>query len=213
MSILGILGEKEGMTQVFDDDGTALPVTAIEAGPCPVVQVKTEESDGYTAVQVGFGEASGDKKDKLPWKGHFERAGVEPCKHLREFPVLDPDEYEPGDDVTVEIFEDVDLVDVSGVTKGHGFSGMVKRHGANTGPKAHGSRSVREPGAIGHAADPSRVFPGKEMPGQHGNEQRTMQNLEVVRVDADRNLLLVKGSVPGPKGGLLDVMISKKEQR
>ncbi len=213
MSVIGLLGKKAGMTQVFKDDGTAIPVTVLEAGPCTVVQLKTEETDGYTAVQLGFGQASRQERENQAFSGHFEEAGVEPKKHLREFPVLDVEAYEPGDEVTVEIFEDVEKVNVRGTTKGRGFSGMVRRHGASTGPKSHGSRNVREPGATGQAADPSRVFKGKKMPGQYGANTDMQENLEVVRVDSDRNALLVKGSVPGHEEGVVEILFSKQDRQ
>ncbi len=212
MSVIGLIGKKAGMTQVFEGEGTAIPVTVIKAGPCVVVQRKTEDRDGYEAVQLGFGEASKSERRNQPYAGHFKKAGVEPRKHLSEFAVDDPETYEPGDEITVEIFEDVEKVDVQGTSKGHGFSGMVKRHGASTGPKSHGSRNVREPGSTGQAADPSRVFKGKKMPGQYGGDTKTMENLTVVRVDPDRDALLVKGSVPGPEDGILRITICKNEQ-
>ncbi len=212
MSVLGLLGKKAGMTQVFDEDGTAIPVTVLEAGPCVVVQVKTDESDGYTALQLGFGRPARQERENQPYAGHFEQAGVEPKKHLREFPVADVEGYEPGDDVTVDIFEDVEKVDVRGTTRGRGFSGMVRRHGSSTGPKSHGSRNIRKPGATGQAADPSRVFKGKKMPGQYGNETDTQENLEVVRVDPDRDVLLVKGSVPGHEEGIVEIYYSKQDR-
>lgn len=212
MSVIGLFGKKAGMTQVFSDDGEAIPVTVIKAGPCVVVQKKTDERDGYEAIQLGFGEASSSEEQNQPYSGHFEEAGVEPRKHLGEFPATDLSEFDLGDEVGVDIFEDVEKVDVQGTSKGHGFSGMVKRYGASTGPKSHGSRNVRRPGSTGQAADPSRVFKGKKMPGQYGADTKTMENLEVVRVDGDRDALLVKGSVPGPEDGLLRIMFSKKDR-
>lgn len=212
MSVIGLLGKKLGMTQVFDDDGQAIPVTALEAGPCTVVQVKTEDRDGYEALQLGFGDGEKDARQNQPLAGHFEKHSVEPRKHLREFPVVDPEAYESGDEITVDLFEEIDRVDVRGTTKGRGFSGMVKRHGAGTGPKTHGSRNIREPGSIGHAADPSRVFPGKRMPGQYGNQTQMMENLDVVRVDSERDVLLVKGSVPGPEDGIVEILFCKDER-
>lgn len=214
MSVIGLLGKKAGMTQVFADDGEAIPVTVLEVGPCVVVQKKTEERDGYRAVQLGYGEASNSEKRNKPYSGHFEKAGVEPRKYLREFPVTEEgDELSPGDEIGVDLFEDVEKVDVQGTSKGHGFSGMVKRYGTSTGPKSHGSRNVREPGSTGQAADPSRVFKGKKMPGQHGAKTTTVENLDVVRVDSDRNALLVKGSVPGPEEGIVEVSLSKQDRK
>jgi len=212
MSVIGLLGRKSGMTQVYDESGTAIPVTVLEAGPCVVVQVKTEDRDGYTALQLGFGEASRQERENQAYAGHFERAGVDPRKHVREFPVGSVDEYEPGDEVTVDIFGDVERVDVRGTTRGRGFSGLVRRHGASTGPKSHGSRNIRKPGATGQAADPSRVFKGKKMPGQYGAKKDMQENLDVVRVDTERDALLVKGSVPGHEEGVVEILYSKDDR-
>lgn len=201
------------MTQVFDDDSTAIPVTVLKAGPCTVVQLKTEDQDGYTAAQLGFEDGSKKAKKNQPYAGHFEKHDIEPKKHLSEFPILKDEELSPGEDLTVEMFEDIEKVDVCGTSKGKGFSGLVKRHNASTGPKSHGSRCIREPGSIGHAADPSRVFKGKKMAGQMGNAKTTIENLEVVRIIPEKEVLLVKGSVPGPNDGLVRIQASKKELR
>lgn len=211
MKTNGLLGKKKGMTQIFEDDGTAVPVTVIEVGPCTVVQVKTEETDGYQAVQLGYEEASRQDRNQ-PYNGHFEKHGIDPKKHLQEFFMLDDEEeFSPGTDLTVEMFGDVNKVDIAGTSKGKGFSGMVKRHNKSTGPKSHGSRCVRQPGAIGQAADPSRVFKGKTMSGQLGNKRKTVENLEVVRILPDKNALLVKGSVPGSEEGLVEIYLSKTD--
>lgn len=207
----GILGKKLGMTEVFDADGRVTPVTVIEAGPCTVVQRKTTENDGYEAIQLGFGE----KRENLfnrPLKGHFKRANVKPTRYLRELRVESGSEYEAGQKITVEIFSAGDVVDVTGTSKGKGFAGVVKRYGFNRGPMSHGSMYHRRVGSLG-ATDPQRVFKGRRMPGRLGGDRVTVQGLEVVRVDADRNLLLVKGSVPGPKGSLVIVKESVKPRK
>jgi len=197
-----ILGKKVGMTQIFTEDGNVIPVTVVEAGPCVVVQKKTEERDGYNAIQVGFGTIKENKVNK-PTKGHFNKAGVEYRKYLKELKLENSDQYEPGQEIKVDIFAQGDHVDVSGVSKGKGFAGVIKRWNQHRGPMSHGSKYHRGPGSMGAATDPSRVFKSKRMPGHMGHENVTVQNLEVVKVYADRNLLLVKGAVPGPKGGLL----------
>ena len=201
-----IVGKKIGMTQVFTDDGRLVPVTVVEAGPCKVVQKKTTESDGYDAVQVGFDTYAENRAKKLvnkPMTGHFKKAGVEPTRYLREFRLDNVAELEVGSDLTVTQFEAGEKIDVSGVSKGHGFTGVIQRWNQHTGPMAHGSKYHRGVGSMGANSDPSRVFKNKHMPGHYGVERVTIQNLEIVRVDAERNLLLIKGAVPGPNGGLL----------
>ncbi len=205
MSIEGILGRKLGMAQIFHEDGTAVPVTVIEAGPCTVVQVKTEENDGYSAVQLGF---STRKRVNSPQKGHMK--GLGQFRYLREFRVDDISEWEVGKKVGCEIFQEGDLVDVSGASIGRGFTGVMKRHGFHGGPRTHGqSDRARAPGSIGAGTDPGRVVKGKKMAGHMGTGQVTVKNLEVVQSDPSRNVLMVKGSVPGNEDMLLRVRRSK----
>jgi len=206
----GILGKKVGMTQFFTENGLAIPVTVIEAGPCVVVQKKTVESDGYQAIQLGFGE----KRESLfnkPLKGHFAKNNIRPRRYLREIRVEDVDAYQVGQEIKADIFAEGEKVDVVGTSKGRGFSGGIKRHGFHRGPMAHGSKYHRRPGSLG-AKGPARVFKGRRLPGHYGVERVTVQNLEVVKVDAERNLLAVKGAVPGPKGGLVLVKPSVKSR-
>lgn len=205
-----ILGKKVGMTQIFTETGESVPVTVIEAGPCTVVQKKTAERDGYTAVQLGFGEKRENLFNK-PQKGHFAKAGVKPKRYLREVRLDDVDAYQVGQEIKADIFEPGERVDVVGITKGRGFSGGIKRHGFHRGPMTHGSKYHRRPGALA-AKGPARVFKGRKLPGQYGAERVTVQNLEVVRVDAAQNLLAVRGAVPGPRGGLLTVKRSVKSR-
>lgn len=206
MTIEGILGRKIGMTQLFEDDGTAVPVTVIEAGPCVVVQVKTKEKDGYEAVQVGFGSR---KKLTKPQKGHMKDNGQ--FRFLREMHVDKIDEWEVGKKYGCEIFEPGDVVDVSGASKGHGFAGVVKRHGFHGGPKTHGqSDRWRAPGSIGAGTDPGRVIKGTRMAGHMGTQQVTVQNLKVVRSDPAKGILMVRGAVPGNEGALVKVRTAKK---
>jgi len=197
----GILGRKLGMTQVFGENGEVIPVTAIEAGPCVVVQKKTKESDGYTAIQLGFGEIRESLLTK-PERGHFKRARVKPMRYLREIRVKDDSPYDVGTEIKVDIFAKGDRVDVVGTSLGKGFAGVIKRWNFRRGPMGHGSMYHRRVGSLG-ATDPARVFKGRKLPGRMGAERVTIQNLEVVKVDPERNLLLVKGSVPGRRGGLL----------
>ena len=204
-----ILGKKIGMTQFFRADGTMIPVTVIEAGPCPVVQKKTVENDGYESVQLGFAELR-EKLANKPRKGHFAKANVKAMRYLREFRLEDAASYEVGQVVKADVFAEGDKVDVSGTSKGHGFQGVVKRHGQGRGRMTHGSHFHRAPGSMSACSDPSRVFKTKNLPGHMGSEHVTVQNLEVVRVDAERNLLLVKGAVPGAKGGLVTVKSTVK---
>lgn len=199
----GILGKKIGMTQIFDENGEVVPVTVIQAGPCYVTQIRTEERDGYRAVQLGFEEVPRKRLNK-PELGHLEKAGVPPLRYLREFPLDEGEEYELGQRIDVSIFQRGDLVDVTGYTKGRGFAGGIKRHGFRRQPKTHGqSDRERAPGAVSAGTDPGRVFKGKRMPGRFGNERVTVQNLKVMLVDPERNLLAVKGAVPGARNGLL----------
>ncbi len=199
-----ILGKKIGMTQVFTEDGNLVPVTVIQAGPCPVVQKKTVEVDGYSAVQVGYEDKKESRSNK-PEKGHFQKANVPVKKFLKEFKLDNAAELNVGDILDVEQFADGDVLDVTGTSKGHGYAGTIKRWGTHRGPMTHGSHYHRGPGSLGACSDPSRVFKGKKLPGHYGVDKVTIQNLDLVKVDKERNLLLVKGSVPGPKGGLLVV--------
>ncbi|MCL2503200.1 MAG: 50S ribosomal protein L3 [Coriobacteriia bacterium] len=199
-----ILGRKLGMTQVWSDDDKVVPVTVIEAGPCVVTQVKTAKRDGYSAIQIGFGDVK-ESKVSRPMAGHFDKAGVEAKRYLTEIRVAEDDEVQPGDLITVDAFADTGSVHVSGVSKGKGFAGVIKRHNFGGGPGGHGSHAHREPGAIGQCATPSRVFRGKRLPGHMGTNTVTVRNLDVVRIDAEQNLLLVKGAVPGAKGALLTI--------
>ncbi len=202
-----ILGRKIGMTQVWDEDDNIVPVTVIQAGPCTVSQVKTEATDGYNAVQIGFGTRKAKHVNK-PMAGHFAKAGVEPMRYLREVRVEAGEEYKPGDVVTVANFEDVKKVDVIGTSKGKGFQGRIKRWNQRRGPMSHGSHFHRHPGSIGQCAYPARVIKGVKMAGHMGNERVTVKNLKVVRVDAEQNLILVKGAVPGGRNALVAVRMA-----
>ena len=205
-----IIGKKLGMTQIFSADGKVIPVTVVEAGPCPVVQIKTTEKDGYAAVKVGFGKVE-EKDLNKPDNGQFKKAGVEPQKVLQEFKFDDCGKYAVGQSLTVETFAAGDHVDVVGLTKGHGFTGVIKRWNQHRLKMTHGVGPVhREVGSMGANSSPSRVFKNKRMPGQYGNERVTVQNLEIVKVDAARNVLLIKGAIPGPKGGIVTVTDSVK---
>ena len=208
-----ILGKKIGMTQLFLEDGRLAPVTVVEAGPCTVTQVKTEDSDGYKAVQVGFGELTEQRAQKLlnkPELGHFKKAGVDAVRYLREFRFEDVASYTVGDKITCDVFGEGDKVDVSGISKGHGYTGVIQRWNQHTGPMKHGSKYHRGVGSLSANSTPSRVFKNKHMAGQYGSEKVTVQNLEVVKVDKERNLLLIKGAVPGAKGALLVIRDSVK---
>lgn len=199
-----ILATKVGMTQIFNEDGTVIPVTVLQAGPCVVTQVKTQDNDGYSAVQVGFG----DKREKLvnkPMKGQFDKVGVSYKRFLKEFKFEDAESYELGQEIKADIFTAGDKIDATAISKGKGFQGAIKRHNQSRGPMAHGSKYHRHAGSNGACSDPSKVFKGKKMPGHMGHKRITIQNLEVVRVDAENNLLLVKGSVPGPKKSLVTI--------
>jgi len=205
----GLLGKKLGMTQVFDDEGRLIPVTVIQAGPCVVVERRLPSKHGYSAIQLGF-EAVKENKVNRPTLGHFRKAGVAPMRYLREFRVENPEEYEPGQVIDVSIFQEKERVDVTGISKGKGFQGAIKRHGFRRGPMSHGSKYHRAPGSLSASADPSRVFKGRKLPGHMGHRRVTVRGLEVVRVDPDRNLLLVKGAVPGPRGSLVSIKASTK---
>ena len=199
-----ILATKVGMTQIFNNEGVLVPVTVLQAGPCVVTQVKTEENDGYKAVQVGFV----DKREKLvnkPVKGHFDKAGVSYKRYVREFRFEDAESYALAQEIKADILAAGDKIDATAISKGKGFQGAIKRHGQHRGPMAHGSKFHRHAGSNGACSDPSKVFKGKGMPGQMGHKKITIQNLEVVRVDAEKNLLLVKGAVPGPKKSLVTI--------
>ena len=206
----GVLGEKLGMTQVFDDEGRIVPVTVVQAGPCVVTRVRTPETDGYSAVQLGFGQVDPRKVNK-PLTGHFEKAGVTPRRHLVELRTDDATEYELGQEITVEVFEAGQRIDVTGRSKGKGTAGVMKRHGFRGLGASHGTqRKHRSPGSIGGCATPGRVFKGLRMAGRAGNARVTVQNLTVHAVDAEKNLLLIKGAVPGPNGGLVLVRSAAK---
>ena len=199
-----ILTTKVGMTQVFSEDGVLTPVTVLQAGPCVVTQVKTVENDGYSAVQVGFGDIR-EKLVNKPKKGHFAKAGVTAKRFLKEFRLEDAESYTLGQEIKADVFAAGDKVDATAKSKGKGFQGAIKRHGQSRGPMAHGSKYHRHAGSNGSCSDPSKVFKGKNMPGHMGSEQVTVQNLEIVRVDTENNLLLVKGAVPGPKKSLVTI--------
>jgi len=200
----GILGKKLGMTQIFDETGKVIPVTVIEAGPCSVVQKRTPEIDGYTAIQLGFGTIK-EKNVNKPMKGQFEKAGVKPTRYLREFRFPEAEEYQVGQEVKADMFAAGEYVDVTGLTKGKGYAGVIKRWGFSRGPMSHGASLRHRPtGSLG-GRTPARVFPGRKMSGRLGNERVTIQKLQVVKVDSDRNLILIKGSVPGIKGALVEV--------
>ena len=204
-----ILGKKIGMTQIFTEDGLVIPVTVIEAGPVSVVQKKTVENDGYTAIQVGFVDAK-EKAMNKPEKGHFAKANVSGKRFLKEFRVEDDSAYNVGDEIKADVFAEGDKIDVTGISKGHGYAGTVKRWGTHRGPMTHGSGYHRGVGSMGACSTPSRVMKNKRLPGHMGVEQVTIQNLDIVKVDAEKNLILVKGAVPGPKGGILTIKDSVK---
>jgi large subunit ribosomal protein L3 len=206
----GIIGKKLGMTQIFAENGAVIPVTVIEAGPCVVTQKKTTETDGYDAIQVGYEDVSAKHVNK-PAKGHFEKAGVAAKKHLKEFRLEDATNYNVGDVIAVDTFAQGDKVDITGITKGHGYSGAVKRWGHHMLQATHGTGPIhRQVGSMGANSTPSRVFKNKKMAGQYGNEQVTVLNLEVVKVDAEKNLIAVKGAVPGAKNGIVVLRNSVK---
>ena len=207
-----ILGKKVGMTQIFDENGVVIPVTVIEAGPCSVVQVKTVETDGYNAVQMGFVDVK-EKKVNKPTKGHFAKSGVKAVKNLREFRLEDVSGVKAGDEIKVDTFVAGDNVDIQGTTKGKGFQGVIKRHGQSRGPMGHGSMYHRRPGSMGSTSTPGRVFKGKKLPGHMGVTTVTIQNLKIVKVDTDKNVILVKGSVPGNKYSVLKISKSVKASK
>ena len=204
-----IIGKKIGMTQIFDETGKVIPVTAIEAGPCVIAQIKTVETDGYDAIQLGFGDVKESKVNK-PEKGHFSKANVTPKKHLREFRLDSLEGLKVGDELKADVFSVGDSVDIQGTSKGKGFQGVIKRHGQSRGPMGHGSMYHRRPGSMGPTSTPGRVFKGKKLPGHMGRQTVTIQNLDVVAVDLDKNVILVKGSVPGVKGAILKIKMSVK---
>ncbi|EDX85131.1 ribosomal protein L3 [Synechococcus sp. PCC 7335] len=201
---VGILGTKLGMTQVFDETGNAIPVTVIQAGPCVVTQIKTEKTDGYSSVQIGYGEVK-EKALNRPKLGHLKKSGASPLRHLREYRVSDTGEFELGQALAADRFEAGQTIDVSGISIGKGFAGNQKRNNFRRGPMSHGSKNHRAPGSTGAGTTPGRVYPGKKMAGRMGSEKVTIRKLSVVRVDSDRNLLLVKGGVPGKAGTLLNI--------
>jgi len=201
---IGILGKKVGMTRLFVEHGEAVPVTVIEAGPCHVVQIKSKETDGYEAIQVGFGQKKENKINK-PARGHFKKADVPPLRFLREFRLDSAGDFQVGEQITVQIFSAGERVDISGISKGKGFSGVMKRWSFKGGRATHGAETHRAGGSIGASAFPSRVFKGLPMAGRMGGKRVTVQDLEVVRVDTEKNLLVIKGSVPGPKNGIVTI--------
>lgn len=205
-----ILGKKLGMTQIFAEDGTMIPVTVVEAGPCSVVQKKTLEKDGYIALQIGFGNIR-EKLVNKPLKGHFAKANAALARHLKEFKFNDSDAFELGSVIKADIFEKGDVVDVSGVSKGKGFQGVIKRHGQHRGPMSHGSRYHRRPGSMGACSSPSKVFKGKRLPGHTGARSVTIQNLTIVSVDTENNVILVKGALPGARGSAVSIKEAVKK--
>lgn len=206
----GILGKKLGMTQVFTEDGTLIPVTVIHAGPCAVLQKKEAETDGYESIQLGFADKKEHRANR-PETGHAKKADTAPKKFIREIRGMNPAEYELGQEVKADLFDEGDVVDVTATSKGKGFAGAIKRHNQSRGPMSHGSRYHRGPGSLG-AIDPMRVFKGQTLPGRMGTDKVTVQNLKVVKVDADKNLLLIKGSVPGPKNSYVVIRSAVKGQ-
>ena len=207
----GLIGKKIGMTQIFDENGLVIPVTVIEAGPCVVAQVKTSETDGYDAIQLGFGDVKAKHINK-PEMGHFAKSKLDPKKHLREFRLDSVENINVGDELKADTFTAGDQLDIQGTSKGKGFQGVIKRHGQSRGPMGHGSMYHRRPGSMGPTSTPGRVFKGKKLPGHMGSQTITIQNLEVVRVDLDKNVILVKGSVPGAKGAILKLKTSVKSK-
>lgn len=200
----GLMGKKLGMSGLFLPDGQYVPITVIEAGPCVVTQIKTKETDGYNALQLGFGNKRQSRVNK-PQAGHFRKSGSAAFNHVKEFAVAEPATYSLGQQITLEMFKVGERVDVVGATKGRGFSGVIKRHGFHRGRMTHGSHSHRVPGSVGSSAWPSKVIKGKRLPGRYGNERKTMRNLEVVDIRVEDNIILIKGAVPGPKSGLVTI--------
>lgn len=208
--IKGLLGTKLGMTQIFDENNRVVPVTVVEAGPCVVTQIRTPETDGYSAIQIAYGEID-PRKVKKPQAGHFKKAGTTPRRHVAEIRMADTSAYEVGQDITVELFQDVEFVDVTGTSKGKGFAGGMKRHGFAGQGAAHGNQaSHRRVGGIGACATPGRIFKGKRMAGRMGADRVTTQNLKIQKIDADANLLLIKGAIPGNRGGIVTVKTAVK---
>ena len=208
--VLGILGTKLGMTQIFDPEtGIAIPVTVVQAGPCPVTQIKTPETDGYKSIQIGYQEVK-EKALNKPEIGHLSKAGAPPLRHLKEYRLDDPAQYQLGNTIQADIFSVGDLVDVAGKTMGRGFAGYQKRHNFKRGSMTHGSKNHRLPGSTGAGTTPGRVYPGKRMAGRYGGTQVTIRHLQIVRVDTERNVLLIKGAVPGKPGTLLNITPAKK---
>ena len=208
-----IIGKKVGMTQIFDESGKVIPVTVVEAGPCVVTQKKTVETDGYTAVQLGFGDVA-DKKLTKPEAGPLKKAGVSAKKHLKEFKLDNAAEMNVGDEIKADTFVAGDMIDVTGISKGHGYQGVIKRHGAHRTDMTHGGGPVhRHAGSMGACSTPSRIFKGHIGAGQMGNEQITVENLEVVKVDADLNMIVIRGAIPGPKGGLVYIRNTVKNNK
>jgi len=208
-----IIGKKVGMTQIFDESGKVIPVTVVEAGPCVVTQKKTIETDGYEAVQLGFGDVKEDKLTK-PEAGHLKKAGVSAKKYLKEFKLENAAELNVGDEVKADTFAAGDMIDVTGISKGHGYQGVIKRHGAHRTDMTHGGGPVhRHAGSMGASSHQSRIFPGKIGAGQMGNEQVTIENLEIVKVDAELNMIVIRGAIPGPKGGLVYIRNTVKNHK
>jgi large subunit ribosomal protein L3 len=205
----GILGKKLGMTGLFSNEGQYVPVTVVEAGPCVVTQVKTQANDGYNALQLGFGDKKMNRVGK-PLQGHFAKSGDKLFSVLREFRIDNPEDFQVGQEITLDIFKVGDKIEVSGTSKGRGFTGTVKRHGFNRGPKTHGSRNYRAPGSIGQCAWPAKVFKGRKMPGQYGNARQTVKNLLIVDIRPEENLILLKGAVPGPPSGTIEIKKTRK---
>jgi large subunit ribosomal protein L3 len=197
-----LIGKKLGMTQIFAETGEATPVSVIQAGPCPIVQVKTPDTDGYSAIQIGFGEAKMRRVSK-PAAGHFKRASLAPLRVLKEVRVADAGQFKVGDVLNVKIFEGAERVNVAGVSKGRGFAGTIKRYHFQRGPETHGCKNVREPGSVGANSTPARILKGKRLPGRMGGKNRTTRNLKVVQIDAENNLIFVRGSVPGANNGIV----------
>ena len=202
--VRGMLGKKLGMTSIYTTDGKYIPVTVIQVGPCFVTQIKTESIDGYNAIQLGF-EIKKDKNVSKPLKGHFKKSGDKCFAHIKEFNVQNPDEYVLGQEITLDMFEIGELIQVSGKTKGRGFSGTIRRHNFSRGPESHGCRNHRAPGSIGCSAWPSRVMRGKKMPGQFGVDRKTVRNLEIMDIRSDDNVILIKGKIPGATSGIVEI--------
>jgi large subunit ribosomal protein L3 len=206
---VGILGTKVGMTQVFDDAGTAIPVTVVQAGPCTVTQIKTQQTDGYSAIQLAYGEVK-EKALNKPKLGHLAKSSAPPLRHLEEYRAENTDDYSLGQQVSANIFEAGQLVDIAGTSIGRGFAGNQKRNNFSRGPMSHGSKNHREPGSIGAGTTPGRVYPGKKMAGRLGGKRITIRKLTIVRVDAEKNLLLIKGAIPGKPGALVNIVAAKE---